>query len=72
MKTIIGRLVDKDRGVVQSPLGPPLQATIDNLAERLHERYAAALCVSDLGPHSWGACDSKEAWRSDADAIVRR
>jgi hypothetical protein len=40
------------------------------LAERLHEQYAAALCVSDLSWHDWEGCDSKHHWFSYAATIL--
>ena len=63
--------MERGKTTIQSPIGPPT-ADVDRLASRLHDRYAAALCISDLGPHSWDECDCKDAWRSDAIDIVRR
>lgn len=38
----------------------------DAVAMALHDRYAAALCISDLGPHPFEDCDAKAQWRRDA------
>ena len=42
---------------------------MDELAARLHERYAGALCISDLGMHDYDECDAKPQWLADADVI---
>jgi hypothetical protein len=39
------------------------------LTAALHDRYAAALCVSDLGMHGWAECDAKAMWTGDAADI---
>jgi hypothetical protein len=40
------------------------------LAEALHDRYAGALCISDLDMHTWTECDAKPQWLDDAAAIL--
>lgn len=47
-------------------------APSEGLPERLHKRYAGALCISDLDDlHDWAACDSKAQWEADAAALAR-
>lgn len=43
---------------------------VERLAERLHERYAGALCISDLGWHKWADCDAKAQWKADSAALT--
>ena len=40
------------------------------LPRALHERYAGALCISDLDLHDWAACDAKPQWEKDAAALL--
>lgn len=42
------------------------------LPERLHDLYAAALCVSDLPIHDWAECDHKTRWERDARAALAK
>jgi hypothetical protein len=41
----------------------------DRLAPALHRRYAGALCISELGLHTYDECDAKEQWLDDAAAL---
>lgn len=49
-----------------------LAADAEWLAERLHDTYAAVVCVSDLGLHSWSACERQSDWLADATFFAAR